>query len=184
MGQAANTDNIVSFPKSEDGNGTDRSDAKLTETETDILEFGPIGDDWDSISTAQQVGRLFDSYMASDQSVRIGPFIERVRKLQGRSVEDIARELKFDETFIVGIETMDLSAMTKGFRAPRILTYARVLGLPGEEVLNLYRGQSEYLDGTKVRPETQLTIDPEKLERPTWIRPAAIASGLPDKVPA
>ena len=173
------TSNIVSFPGSGVEDETMRSDTNSPETGADNADFGSLGDDWPTLSPGERTQRLFAARAGGDQTVPIGHLFLAARQAQGLSVHEVAASLKFDVTVITAIETMDLSEMPRGFRAPRILTYARALHLPAEDVLTLYRAESRFLDDTKVRPELQAKkVDSDKLKRPTWALPAAIAAGL------
>lgn len=179
MAQPKPTDNVVSFPGADGPDETGRTDTNSAETGRLTADFGPLGDDWATLSPTDRARRLFENRVRGDKTIPIGQLIQAVRQAQSLSVADVAAQLKFDRTVITGIEAMDLGGMPHGFRAPRIKTYARALHLPADEVLSIYREESPELDAApqaaKPRPALE---DSTRFERPRWAVPAAAAAGL------
>ncbi|MEM7768023.1 MAG: helix-turn-helix domain-containing protein [Pseudomonadota bacterium] len=179
MAQAKPTDNVVSFPGASDEDGTTRSETNCADPGTPSPDFGALGEDWPTLSPAERAARLFERRADGGTAVPVGALIQAVRQAQGLSVDQVATQLKFDRTVITGIEAMDLGAMPKGFRGPRIKTYARALHLPADDILAIYRTESPDLDAVAPRPEIQaMQIDPAQAQHPKWALPAAVAGGL------
>ncbi len=88
---------------------------------------------------------LFESRRTRDPHLRVGPCLREIRERSGRCVEDVARELKFQIAYVEAIEAMDMTRIARGYRAPRIIAYARHLGLSGQAVLDAYREECEVL---------------------------------------
>jgi len=173
------TDNVVSFPGADSQDETNRSDTNSPETRDPSLDFGPLGKDWPTLSSQQRARRLLENRVRGDKTVPVGPLLQAVRQAQGLSVDEIAGQLKFDRSVIANIEAMDLGAMPRGFRAPRIKTYARALHLPADDILALYREESADLDEPAPRQEPRTAhIDPAPTRRPAWALPASVAAGV------
>ncbi|MEM0986952.1 MAG: helix-turn-helix domain-containing protein [Pseudomonadota bacterium] len=173
------SDNVVSFPGTNDLDQPAGIEAHAADTDRPTLDFGMLGDDWPDLSPANRAARLLECRTRSEKTVPVGPLMQAVRQAQGLSVDAVAAQLKFDRSVITAIEAMELGAMPKGFRAPRIKTYARALHLPADEILSIYRAESADLDAVAQRIEPQpVRMDPVRGPRPGWVMPAAIAGGL------
>lgn len=101
----------------------------------------------------QDARTVFETRQSRDPALRVGPCLREIRERSGRSVDEIARELKFQAAYVEAIEAMDMTRIARGYRAPRIIAYARHLGLSGQAVLDAYRGECEVL-AQESQPDT------------------------------
>ncbi len=178
MAQPKSSDNVVEFPRSDSDSGPDHAASASPDPQDVSPDFGPLGADWPRLSPSERAARLLQNRVRGDRTVPIGELLQAVRQAHGHSVEDIAAQLKFDRTIITAIETMDIGAMPRGFRAPRIRTYARALHLPADDVLAIYREESADLDAAVSRAEISPSRNaPSPLRQSRLAMTASIAAG-------
>ncbi len=92
-----------------------------------------------------------------------GERLRAAREASGQDVQEVARRLRIDSLRITAMEEGDISALgAPVFAAGYVRAYARLVGLPSEELLSDYA-----LDGAATTPPA---LDESPLARPTTTR--------------
>lgn len=119
-----------------------KSEASVTENGTDRSNVTPI-----SPRAARELevreGRvraeeIFRTAEYEGEALRMGQVLRRVREVLGYQLTDIAKETRIRENLLMGIERMEVQTIAPGYMKAYLLTYARYLGLPEQEVVQRY----------------------------------------------
>ena len=81
---------------------------------------------------------IFRTAEYEGEALRMGQVLRRVREVLGYQLNEIARETRIRENFLMGIERMEVQNIAPGYLKAYLLTYARYLGLPEAEVVQRY----------------------------------------------
>lgn len=113
-----------------DENGTDRSNvtpiSPRAARELEMRDGRQLADD------------IFRTASFEGEALRMGQVLRRVREALGLELIDIARETRIRENFLMGIERMEVQNIAPGYLKAYLLTFARYLGLPEQEVVQRY----------------------------------------------
>ena len=130
-----------------------KSDTSVTENGTDRSNVTPI-----SPRAARELevreGRvraeeIFRTAEYEGEALRMGQVLRRVREVLGYQLTDIAKETRIRDNFLMGIERMEVQTIAPGYLKAYLLTYARYLGLPEQEVVQRYTRECGVLDEVK-----------------------------------
>ncbi|OZB16185.1 MAG: hypothetical protein B7X53_09510 [Hyphomonas sp. 34-62-18] len=92
---------------------------------------------------------IFRTAEYEGEALRMGQVLRRVREALGFQLTDIAKETRIRENFLMGIERMEVQSIAPGYLKAYLLTYARYLGLPEQEVVQRYTRECGGLDEVK-----------------------------------
>lgn len=92
---------------------------------------------------------IFRTAEYEGEALRMGQVLRRVREALGLQLTDIAKETRIRENFLMGIERMEVQTIAPGYLKAYLLTYARYLGLPEQEVVQRYTRECGGLDEVK-----------------------------------
>lgn len=130
-----------------------KSEEAVTENGTDRSNVTPI-----SPRAARELevreGRvraeeIFRTAEYEGEALRMGQVLRRVREVLGYQLTDIAKETRIRDNFLMGIERMEVQTIAPGYLKAYLLTYARYLGLPEQEVVQRYTRECGGLDEVK-----------------------------------
>lgn len=130
-----------------------KSEVSVTENGTDRSNVTPI-----SPRAARELevreGRvraeeIFRTAEYEGEALRMGQVLRRVREVLGYQLTDIAKETRIRENLLMGIERMEVQTIAPGYMKAYLLTYARYLGLPEQEVVQRYTRECGGLDEVK-----------------------------------
>ncbi|ABI77726.1 conserved domain protein [Hyphomonas neptunium ATCC 15444] len=92
---------------------------------------------------------IFRTAEYEGEALRMGQVLRRVREALALQLTDIAKETRIRENFLMGIERMEVQTIAPGYLKAYLLTYARYLGLPEQEVVQRYTRECGGLDEVK-----------------------------------
>lgn len=92
---------------------------------------------------------IFRTAEYEGEALRMGQVLRRVREVLGYQLTDIAKETRIRDNFLMGIERMEVQTIAPGYLKAYLLTYARYLGLPEQEVVQRYTRECGGLDEVK-----------------------------------
>lgn len=119
-----------------------KSDASATENGTDRSNVTPISPraarELEVREGRVRADEIFRTAAYEGEALRMGQVLRRVREALGLNLIDIAKETRIRENFLMGIERMEVQTIAPGYLKAYLLTYARYLGLPEQEVVQRY----------------------------------------------
>lgn len=127
---------------------------------------------------------IFRTSAYEGEALRMGQVLRRVREALGFQLSDIARDTRIRENFLMGIERMEVQNIAPGYLKAYLLTFARYLGLPEQEVVQRYTRECGGLEEVKTAAPVPKMGQIEK-PRTNWpliavagaVLAAAIAAG-------
>jgi hypothetical protein len=110
----------------------------------------------------------------------MGQVLRRVREVLGYQLTDIAKETRIRDNFLMGIERMEVQTIAPGYLKAYLLTYARYLGLPEQEVVQRYTRECGGLDEVKTAaPVPKMgQIDKKATKWPLIVAGAALLAAV------
>lgn len=123
---------------------------------------------------------IFRTAEYEGEALRMGQVLRRVREVLGYQLTDIAKETRIRDNFLMGIERMEVQTIAPGYLKAYLLTYARYLGLPEQEVVQRYTRECGGLDEVKTAaPVPKMgQIDKKATQWPLIVAGAALLAAV------
>lgn len=118
---------------------------------------------------------FFDQILDEQPDLVVGQAIRQVRERSGLNLDEIAKELRIGEKYLMAIERMEPNTLPSGYLGPYLGAYCARLGLNRDKVVPAYTNDTGTVETINAPVDIPVLDAPKERK---WVVPAFVAASI------